>query len=112
MCCDSWGCKELDMTEQLTELNPLTKENIGHSDRTVHCLLKHDMRNTLQYGDIVVKNPPANSGNSRDASLIPGSGRSPGGGNVNCSSILSWETPWAEEPGGLESMWLHRVGHD
>ena len=112
MCWDSWGCKESDTTERLTELNPLTKENICHSDRTVHCLLKHDMRNTLQYGDRVVKNPPANSGNSRDASSIPGSGRSPGGGNDNCFRILSWETPWAEELGELESMWLHRVGHD
>ena len=31
-------------------------------------------------GDAVVKNPPANTG---DTSLIPGSGRSPGGGNGN-----------------------------
>ena len=46
----------------------------------------------------VVKNPPANAG---DAGLIPGSGRSPGGGNGNHSSILAWEIPWTEEPGGL-----------
>ena len=32
---------------------------------------------------LVVKNPPANSGDSRDASFIPGSGSSPGGGNGN-----------------------------
>jgi len=31
----------------------------------------------------VVKNPPANAGDARDAGLIPGSGRSPGGGNGN-----------------------------
>ena len=31
----------------------------------------------------VVKNPPANEGDIRDVSLIPGSGRSPGGGNGN-----------------------------
>ena len=30
---------------------------------------------------IVVKNPPANAGDVRDASLIPGLGRSPGGGH-------------------------------
>ena len=30
---------------------------------------------------LVVKNPPANVGDIRDASLIPGSGRSPGGGH-------------------------------
>ena len=28
------------------------------------------------------------------------------------SSILAWEIPWPEEPGGLESMGLQRVGHD
>ena len=30
-----------------------------------------------------VKNPPANAGDARDTSSIPGSGRSPGGGNGN-----------------------------
>ena len=28
------------------------------------------------------------------------------------SSILAWRIPWAEEPGGLQSMGLQRVGHD
>ena len=28
------------------------------------------------------------------------------------SSILAWKTPWTEEPGGLQSMGSHRVGHD
>ena len=28
------------------------------------------------------------------------------------SSILAWRTPWAEEPGGLPSIGLQRVGHD
>ena len=32
---------------------------------------------------VVVKNPPANERDIRDAGLIPGSGRSPGGGNGN-----------------------------
>ena len=27
------------------------------------------------------------------------------------SSILAWEIPWIEEPGGLQSMGLQRVGH-
>ena len=31
----------------------------------------------------MVKNPPANAGNVGDLGLIPGSGRSPGGGNGN-----------------------------
>ena len=28
------------------------------------------------------------------------------------SSILTWEIPWTEEPGELQSMGLQRVGHD
>ena len=33
---------------------------------------------------------------------IPGSGRSPGGEVATHSSILAWEIPWIEEPGGLQ----------
>ena len=28
------------------------------------------------------------------------------------SSVLVWKIPWAEKPGGLQSMGSHRVGHD
>ena len=28
------------------------------------------------------------------------------------SSTLAWKIPWREEPGGLQSMGLQRVGHD
>ena len=28
------------------------------------------------------------------------------------SSILAWEITWTEEPGGLQSMGLQRLGHD
>ena len=27
------------------------------------------------------------------------------------SSILAWEIPWTEDPGGLQSMGSQRVGH-
>ena len=27
-------------------------------------------------------------------------------------SILAWKIPWAEQPGGLQSMGSHRVGYD
>ena len=29
-----------------------------------------------------------------------------------CSSILAWEIPWTEEPGGLQSMGSQGVGHN
>ena len=28
------------------------------------------------------------------------------------SNVLDWEIPWTEEPGGLQSMGLQRVGED
>ena len=28
------------------------------------------------------------------------------------SSIVAWEIPWTEEPGGLQSVGSQRVGHD
>ena len=53
----------------------------------------------------MVKNPPANAG---DMGLIPGTGRFPGEGNGNPSSILAWDIPWTKEPGGLQSMGLKK----
>ena len=50
---------------------------------------------------LVAKNLHASAGDVRHMDLIPGSGRSPGGGNGNHSSPLAWKIPWTEEPGGL-----------
>ena len=33
-------------------------------------------------------------------------------GMATYSRILAWRLPWTEEPGGLQSMRLQRVGHD
>ena len=33
-------------------------------------------------------------------------------GMATHSSILAWEIPWTEEPGGLQFMGSQRVGHD
>ena len=33
-------------------------------------------------------------------------------GTATHSSILAWRIPWTEEPGGLQSMGLQRVGHN
>ena len=49
--------------------------------------------------------------NAGDPGLIPGSGRSPWRREW-LPSILAWEIPWTEEPGGLQSMGLQRAGHD
>ena len=42
--------------------------------------------------------------NVGDPGLIPGSGKSPGEGHGNHSSILAWKIPWMEEPGGLHTI--------
>ena len=33
-------------------------------------------------------------------------------GMATHSSTLAWRIPWTEEPGGLQSMGLQRVGHN
>ena len=33
-------------------------------------------------------------------------------GMATHSTTLAWRTPWAEEPGGLQSLGSQRVGHD
>ena len=50
---------------------------------------------TLQTSQValVVKNPPANAGDTRGAGLIPGSGRSPGGGHGNPLQNSCMENP-------------------
>ena len=59
----------------------------------------------------MVKNPPANAGDLRDAGSIPGSGKPLEGGLSKPLGILAWRIPWTEEPGGLQSTGSHRVGH-
>ena len=46
----------------------------------------------------MVKNLPSSAGDFRDVGLLPGSGRSPGGGHGTHSSILALRIPWIEEP--------------
>ena len=33
-------------------------------------------------------------------------------GMATHSSILAWEIPWTDEPGGLQLIWLQRARHD
>ena len=42
---------------------------------------------------LVVKNSPANAGDVKDMSSIPGSGRSPGGGHSNALQYSCLENP-------------------
>ena len=60
-----------------------------------------------------VKNPLSFcGGNIRDMGLIPGWEGTLEEELATHSSIVAWRVPWAEEPGGLQSMGSQRVGHD
>ena len=58
----------------------------------------------------MVKNPPANAGDTRDVASTPGLGRYPEVvyGNPLQYSCLG-RIPWTEEPGRLQSMGSERV---
>ena len=60
---------------------------------------------------LVVKKLP-NTGDVRDKSSVPGSGRSPGEGNGNPLQCSVLENSMNEEPGGLQNVGSYRVGHD
>ena len=58
-------------------------------------------------GVLVVKNLPASAGrHKRSIRKIPWRGH---GNPFQC---LAWRIPWTEELGRLQSIGLHRVGHD
>ena len=57
----------------------------------------------------MVRNPPAKAGDIRVRSL--GGKDALEEGMATHSSILAWRIPWTEEPGGLQSIGLQRVGH-
>ena len=57
------------------------------------------------------KESACSAGDTREAGLIPGSGKSSRVGMATHSSILAWENPWTEEPGRLQPMGLQRVRH-
>ena len=62
---------------------------------------------------LVVKNLPANAGDTEDEGLIPGSGRSPGGGHGHPLQYSCLENPHGQRSlVGLQSGGLHRVRHD
>ena len=65
---------------------------------------------------LVVKNPPANTGDTRDMGLTYiqslGCEDPLEEGMVTHSRILAWGMPWIEEPRGLQFIGSQRVRHD
>ena len=60
----------------------------------------------------MVKDPPANAGNTGDMGSIPGLEDPLEKGMAIYSSILAWKIPWTEEPGRLQAIGSQRVGRD
>ena len=58
------------------------------------------------------KNPLANAGEATDMGLLPYQEDPLKEEMATHSSILAWRIPQKEEPGGLQSMGLQRVGHN
>ena len=58
----------------------------------------------------MVNNTPADVGNGGNTGSIPGSGRSPGGGNGNPLQYFCLENPM--ERGAMQSRGRKRVGHN
>ena len=61
---------------------------------------------------LVVKNPPANTGDIRDAGSIPGPGRSPGEGHDNPLQYSCLENPMDREAWWTTVCGLKRVRHN
>ena len=68
--------------------------------RQVSTLFKLSTTNLHSCSCLGFKESTYNIGDSGDAGLIPGSGRSPGGGHGNPLQY-SWRIPWTEEPDSL-----------
>ena len=63
-------------------------------------------------GGSVIKNLPANAGDTGDVVSIPRLGISPGGKKWQPTTIFfPGKIPWREESGGLQSMGSQRVRH-
>ena len=60
----------------------------------------------------MVKNPPVSARDRGDRVRSLGREDPLEEGMATHSSIFTWEIPWTEEPGGLQSTGPHRVGHD
>ena len=74
-----WGCKELDMTERLTRIHKGFPGGANGEEPACCC------------------------GRHKRHGFDPWCGRSLGEGNGNPLSILAWEIPRTEEPGGQPS---------
>ena len=98
-------------------LRQIRQIRISKTPSTLHYPL--DLKNKIK---IVIRErvwlfPESSDGkestcNAEDPGLIPGLGRAPKEGDGDPLQCPCLETPWTEEPGGLQPMGSQRAGHD
>ena len=94
----SWTC-----TFCLLRLFLYTSEGFFVSLRVIHLITLSLLVPWGFPGGSVVKNPPANAGDTKDTGSIPEPGRSPGVGTGNPLQYPCWKIAWTEGPGRLQS---------
>ena len=125
-CCNPWGHKALDTTEQLKNNKADSKI---HTEAQMPRITKPIIKRKNNAGRFILQTPnllqsysklgfhsssdgKASTCNAGEPGLIPGLGSSPGEGNSNPIQYSCLENSKDREPGGLQSMGLQRVGHD
>ena len=87
-------CISLSLLFLLKELSHFTVLSLlKSSDYLVESLVKGTIATGASQVTLVVKNPPANARDIRDAGSTPGSGRPPGGGQGNPLQCSCLENP-------------------
>ena len=99
---------EFPWTEEPGGLQSMGLQRVGHDWATKHSIAQHGLMMNAWASQVVllVKNPPTNAGDIRDAGLIPGLGRSPGGGHDNALQYSCLENPTDR---GVWGAMLHSV---
>ena len=97
----------------------MVSQRVGHDSATELNWTEHGI--WASQGVLVVKNPPAYSGDVRDTGSSLGWEDPLEEGMAICCSILAWRFPWTEEPGVLQFIqfskswtqlkWLSRQGY-
>ena len=78
-------------------LSPITPKQWTYVWLIIHLALHNGASQVVQ----VVKTPPVSAGDSRDAGSVPGQEDPLEEEMATHCSVLTWEIPWKEEPGGL-----------
>ena len=92
-------------------LRPLTHPLLGSFQLRPDPVQVHLLPSLAFQTALVVKNLPASAGDVRDPCPIPGQEDPLEEETATHCSVLTWRTPWTEEPGGLQSTGSQRAGH-